>query len=170
MGGKPAMLRKSLITPSSERSSGADPLSAIDAPWLDLGDVAQIEISSEDPKYPVEGALVTGGERGWRAAHAGPQTIRILFDHPMRLRRTSLLFIEPDLTRTQEFVIRWSADGGASFRDLVRQQWNFSPTGSAREAEDYRVDLSDVTRLELTIVPDVSGGDAHASLAHWRLA
>jgi hypothetical protein len=164
------MLRKSLIAPSSKRSSRADPLSAIDAPWLDLGEAAQIEISSEDPKYPVEGALVIGDERGWRAGHAGPQTIRILFDRPVRLRRTSLLFIEPDLTRTQEFVIRWSADGGVSFRDLVRQQWNFSPTGSAREAEDYRVELSDVTVLELSIVPDVSGGGAHASLAQWRVA
>jgi hypothetical protein len=60
--------------------------------------------------------------------------------------------------------------GGASFRDPVRQQWTFSPTGSAREAEDYRVDLSDVTVLELSIVPDVSGGGEHASLAQWRVA
>jgi hypothetical protein len=164
------MLRKSLNTPSSEWLSRADPRPAIDVPWLVLGEAAQIEVSSEDLKYPVEGALVLGGERGWRAAHAGPQTIRVLFDHAVRLRRTSLLFIEPDLTRTQEFVIRWSADGGASFRDPVRQQWTFSPTGSAREAEDYRVDLSDVTVLELSIVPDVSGGGAHASLAQWRVA
>ena len=61
-------------------------------------------------------------------------------------------------------------DGGRSLRDVVRQQWNFTPAGSAREAEDYRVDLSDVTALELTIVPDVSGGAARASLAQWRIA
>jgi hypothetical protein len=118
----------------------------------------------------VEGALALGDDRGWRAGQAGPQTIRILFDRPVPVRRMSLSFIEPELTRTQEFVIRWSADGGRSLRDVVRQQWNFAPTGSAREAEDYRVDLSDVTVLELTIVPDISGGAARASLAQWRIA
>ena len=111
-----------------------------------------------------------GDERGWRAGQAGPQTIRVLFDRPGRLRRIDLLFIEPEMTRTQEFVLRWSPDGGRSFRDIVRQQWNFSPTGSVREAEDVRVDLHDVTALELTIVPDMSGGAARASLARWRVA
>ena len=147
-------MRKSVVA-SSERRSGADALAASDARWLDLEELAQIEVTSEDPKHPVEGALVLGEDRGWRAGQAGPQTIRILFDHPVPVRRMSLAFIEPDVTRTQEFVIRWSADGGRSLRDVVRQQWNFSPTGSAREAEDYRVELSDVTALELTIVPEI---------------
>ena len=162
-------MRKSVVA-SSERGSGAEALAASDARWLDLEELAQIEVTSEDPTHPVEGALVLGEDRGWRAGQAGPQTIRILFDHPMPIRRMSLSFIEPDVTRTQEFVIRWSADGGRSHRDVVRQQWNFSPTGSAREAEDYRVELSDVTVLELTIVPDISGGAARASLAQWRIA
>jgi hypothetical protein len=70
------MLRKSLITPSSERSSKADPLSAIDAPRLDLGEVAQIEISSEDPKYPVEGALVIGDERNRAAPSCAAALLR----------------------------------------------------------------------------------------------
>jgi hypothetical protein len=48
-------------------------------------------------------------------------------------------------------------------------QWNFSPSGSTRELEDYRVDLSGVTVLELHIVPDQRGGDARASLAELRL-
>ena len=162
-------MRKSVVA-SSERTSGPDTLAAGDARWLDLEELAQIEVTSEDPKHPVEGALVIGDERGWRAGQAGPQTIRILFDRPVPIRRMTLSFIEPEVTRTQEFVIRWSADGGRSLRDVVRQQWNFAPTGSAREAEDYRVDLSDVTVLELTIVPDISGGAARASLAQWRIA
>ena len=163
-------MRKSVVASSSERASGADALAASDARWLDLEELAQIEVTSEDPKHPVEGALVIGDDRGWRAGQAGPQTIRILFDRPVSIRRMGLSFIEPELTRTQEFVIRWSADGGRSFRDVVRQQWNFTPTGSAREAEDYRVELSDVAVLELSIVPDISGGAARASLAQWRIA
>ena len=163
-------MRKSVVAASSERASGADALAASDARWLDLEELAQIEVTSEDAKHPVEGALVIGDDRGWRAGQAGPQTIRILFDRPVPVRRMILSFIEPEVTRTQEFVIRWSADGGRSLRDVVRQQWNFTPTGSASEAEDYRVELSDVTVLELTIVPDVSGGAARASLAQWRIA
>jgi hypothetical protein len=138
--------------------------------WLDLERIARVEVTSEDPASPVEGALVPGGETGWRAAGPGAQTIRIVFDQPERLRRIDLLFVEPEATRTQEFVLRWSPDGGRSFREVVRQQWNFSPGGSVRQAEDYRVRLDGVTALELDIVPDVSGGDARASLARWRVA
>ena len=59
---------------------------------------------------------------------------------------------------------------GRSFREIVRQQWNFSPPETVRETEDYTVDLSDVTVLELRILPDKSGGEARASLASLRLA
>ena len=34
-----------------------------------------------------------------------------------------------------------------SFREVVRQQWNFNPSGSAVESDDYRVDLKGVTTL-----------------------
>jgi hypothetical protein len=163
-------MRKSVVASSSDRAPRADARSESGERWLDLEELAQIEVTSEDSQHPVEGALIIGDDRGWSAGQAGPQTIRILFDRPVPVRRISLSFIEPEVTRTQEFVIRWSADGGRSFRDVVRQQWNFTPTGSAREAEDYRVDLSDVAVLELTIVPDVSGGAARASLAQWRIA
>jgi hypothetical protein len=79
-----------------------------------------------------------------------------------------LVFEDSENTRTQEFVLRWS-DAAHSFREIVRQQWNFSPPDSVREAEDYTVELSGVTALELVIVPDNSGGEARASLASLRL-
>ncbi len=56
------------------------------------------------------------------------------------------------------------------FREIVRQQWNFSPPTSTRESEEYRVELSEVTVLELTIVPDISGGAARASLKTLHLS
>jgi hypothetical protein len=43
------------------------------------------------------------------------------------------------------------------------------PLGTIREVEDYTVDLNGVTVLELTIVPDLSGGNARASLISLRL-
>jgi len=162
-------MRKSMIPSDPDREATRAASSAVDA-WLDLEALAQIEVTSEEPTNPVEGALSPGDDRGWRAGHAGQQTIRILFDRPVNVRRVRLVFIEPEATRTQEFVLRWSADGGRSLRDLVRQQWNFSPTGALREVEDYRFDLSGVTTLELSIVPDVSGGPARASLAQWQVA
>jgi hypothetical protein len=117
----------------------------------------------------VEAALVLGETRGWRAAVSGAQTVRLIFDKPQRLTRISLVFEETDTERTQEFVLRWSGDGGHSFREIVRQQWNFSPPNSILEVEEYRVELSDVTVLELIIVPDIRRGSARASLKSLRL-
>jgi hypothetical protein len=138
--------------------------------WIDLASAARVEMSSEDPEHPVEAALLCTGEGGWRAARPGEQTIRLIFDRPQHVRRIQLLFEERDRARTQEFALHWSPDGGRSFKEIVRQQWNFSPTGSVREAEDYQVDLPGVTTLELAILPDISKEDVLASLACWRVA
>jgi hypothetical protein len=129
-----------------------------------------VEVTSEEKEYPVESALVSGETRGWRAADSGSQTIRLLFDESQTLKRISLVFEEIETERTQEFVLRWSSDGGRSFREIVRQQWNFSPPNSMREVEEYQVDLSGVNVLELVIVPDISGGVARASLKSLRVS
>jgi hypothetical protein len=141
-----------------------------DDSWLPLEDIAEVEITSESPAHPIEAALVPGAGPGWRAAAPGQQTIRLLFPQPRALRRVWLRFHEPDVERRQEYVLRWSPDGGRSFREVVRQQWNFSPRGASSETEDHRVELPVVTVLELSIVPDTSGGPALASLHELRLA
>ena len=64
-------------------------------------------------------------------------------------------------------VSRWR---GNSFREIVRQQWNFSPPATIREIEEYQVELTNATVLELIIVPDMSGGATRASLKNWRLS
>jgi len=138
--------------------------------WLDVERTALVEVTSEENGYPIESALLGAENQGWRAVNPGTQTIRLIFDEPQKLRRIWLVFEDSENTRTQEFVLRWSPDTGNSFREIVRQQWNFSSPGSAREIEDYAVELSDVTVLELIIVPDMSGGTARASLASLRLA
>ena len=157
-------MRKRLITPDPQDA----PL--LDEGWLDLNAAAMVEVTSEDKQYPVESALVPGEMRGWRAASSGSQTIRLIFDKPQRLTRIGLIFEETDIERTQEFVLRWSPDGGRSFREIVRQQWNFSPATTTREVEEYRAELSNVTVLELVIVPDTSRGAARASLKSLRLS
>jgi hypothetical protein len=98
------------------------------------------------------------------------KTIRLVFDESQTLKRIALIFEEKEIERTQEFVLRWSGDLGGSFHEIVRQQWNFSPPNTTREVEEYWVALSEVTVLELVIVPDISGGAAHASLKSLRLS
>ena len=157
-------MRKRIITPVKQEI----PLPGED--WLSLEGIVEVEITSEDAAHPIESALLPGLTSGWRAAGPGKQAIRLLFAHPQPLRRIWLDFVEPRTERTQEYVLRWSADGGDSFQEIVRQQWNFSPQGATRETEDHHVELPAVAVLELSITPDTSGGDARASLAQLRLA
>ena len=156
-------MRKRLITQTAETVR-----SRVEG-WLDVERAAIVEITSEEEDYPVESVFVSEETRGWRAANPGTQTIRLVFDQPHSLKQISLVFEENETARTQEFVLRWSS-GGDSFREIVRQQWNFSPPQIMREVEEYQVELSNVTVLELIIVPNVSGGAARASLKSLRLS
>ncbi|QXE90310.1 hypothetical protein [Geomonas subterranea] len=140
------------------------------AEWLDLDSIAQVEITSEDPSQPIESALQPVGAPGWRAADPGPQMIRLLFDAPQNLKRIYLLINEEEVTRTQEFVLRYAQNHARSFREIVRQQFTFAPPGTTTEQEEYQVDLAGVTTLELEIMPDVSGSSAKASLGRLLLA
>src|SRR4030042_1074924 len=149
---------------------GPGEVAAVEQGWLDLDLLAQVEITSEDVDSPIESALVPGKGLGWRANQPGEQTIRLLFNEPLRLKRIHLLFQEDEQERTQEFVLRWSPDGGQTYREILRQQYNFSPPAVAQEVEDYDIDLDGVTALELRIVPDISGGSTRASLAQPHLA
>lgn len=157
-------MRKRIITPVQQETA------SLDQDWLNIEGLAEVEITSEDAAHPIESALLPGLASGWRAAGPGKQTIRLLFANPQRLRRIWLNFVEPHAERTQECVLRWSPDGGKSYREILRQQWNFSPQGATSETEDLHVELPAVTVLELIIIPDISGGNAFASLAHLRLA
>ena len=157
-------MRKRIIGHGPREVTAAEP------GWMDLERLAQVEITSEEIDYPIESALIPGTGSGWRAAQPGEQTIRLLFNEPLRLRRIHLMFHEGEQERTQEFVLRWSPDGGQSYREILRQQYNFSPPEAAREVEDYDVDLDGVTALELKIVPDISGGSPRASLEQLRVA
>jgi hypothetical protein len=151
-------MRKRLITPAPQ-----DARSDRDH-RLDLSTTALVEVTSEEKDHPIESALILGESEGWRAAEPGPQTIRLIFDRPQKLQRISLVFEEKETRRTQEFVLRWSSEQAGSLREIVRQQWNFSPPNTTTEVEEYRVELSDVTVLELIITPEIGGGTARASL------
>jgi len=156
-------MRKRLVntTPAAVQARGEG--------WFDLEHAATVEVTSEDKDFPIESSLSIEPRQGWRAAQSGAQTIRLVFDEPQELQRISLVFEEKEITRTQEFVLRALSNPGGPFREIVRQQWNFSAPTSTREIEEYHVELSEVTVLELTIAPDISGGAARASLKSLRV-
>jgi len=151
-------------------NSGSEAVSPSGNVWLDLERLAQVEITSESAEHPIESALIPDRGPGWRAVQPGKQTIRLIFDQPVSLGRILLRFEEEEQARTQEFVLRWLPEGRQSRREIVRQQYTFSPPATNQEIEDYSVKLDGVIGLELEIVPDISGGGANASLAQMRLA
>jgi hypothetical protein len=138
--------------------------------WLDLEHAALVEVSSESDEYPIEGALLPHLGRGWRASTAGTQIIRLLFDEPQTVHTIRLVFKEEREARTQEFLLRWLPRAMGSWKEVVRQQWNFSPPDTVEEREEYKVNLASVAALELTINPDMSQQGMRASLEELRLA
>jgi hypothetical protein len=136
--------------------------------WLDLAQIATVEVTSEDPRFPIESVFTNGGP-GWRAAQTGEQRIRLILDEPISVRRIQLRFCEPAIERTQEFTLHWSAAQGGAASEIIRQQWNFNPNGSTAEVEEYSVSLEGVSALELAIRPDIGRNDAVATLALWRV-
>jgi hypothetical protein len=138
--------------------------------WLDLEVLAEVEVTSEDKGYPIEGALLPNQSHGWKAGIPGKQTIRLLFNQTQTIKHIHLCFLENDLVRTQEYVLRCSHDNGLTFEEIVRQQWNFSPDGSNKEVEDHLVAISNVSVLELIIIPDINNENVLGSLEQLRLA
>lgn len=120
--------------------------------WLNLEELASVEVSSEDPSYPFEDALHGAARGGWRADAPGPQAIRLTFDQPQSIRRIRLEFREDGPERVQEFAL-YAMTANQARKEVLRQQWTFSPGGSTREIEDYPVELVDVTAIELQIDP-----------------
>ena len=144
-----------------------------DAPeknWLDLEQLVEVELTSEDPHHPIESALIVDQENGWRAAEPGQQTIRLIFTQPTTVKSIHLRFKEAVMARTQEYILRWSADKGSSLHEIVRQQWNFNPDNATLEDEQHQVNLKGIDMLELQIIPDINGGEAIASLEELQLS
>lgn len=132
--------------------------------------IASVAVTSEASDTPVENLFDKRATVGWRAGSPGTQIIRLTFKTPLNIRRVQLVFSEHSRERTQEFALSWSSGELDALHEIVRQRWNFSPNGSRREHEDYKLELSEVVVMELEITPDVSRAEAFASLDEWKLA
>jgi len=137
--------------------------------WLDLDSIVEVEVSSENPDHPIESALIPGHDTGWRAGTPGRQIIRLLFSPAQKVTRIQLRFEEKSVTRIQEYSLRWSPKPDEPCREIVRQQWNFSPDGATVEIEDHHVSLPSVALLELIIDPGSAAQTTYASMESLRI-
>ena len=129
--------------------------------------LATLQVSSEAVGHPI--SLIFDETHGpgafhWRAAEAGDQTLTIAFHRSCTINRVIMDVEECDETRTQEVQLSSSKDGGVTYRELVRQEFNFSPDGTTWEHEDWTVRQDQVTHLRLVIKPDKRRTDLFATL------
>jgi hypothetical protein len=160
----PFIMRKTIINPTAENIPPSN------LKFLDLEQLTQVEITSESQEYPIESALTEKGGTGWQAAQPGEQTICLIFDQPLDIKHIHLIFAEQEQSRTQEFVLLWQINNEDYYREILRQQFHFSPPATTREIEDYNVNLNQLKALKLTIIPNIDGSEAFAKLKQLRLA
>lgn len=138
--------------------------------WRDLTAEARVTASSEDVKFPIGLAVASPPAGEWRAAAAGEQSILVAFTEPSPVNRVRVVIRDGEHARTQELTVGWCAPGDDDFVIAVRQQFNFDPRGANVEVEEYALNLTHVSALEVRIVPDISGGLSVARLSELRIA
>jgi hypothetical protein len=160
------MLRKQ-ITPERPRVSVALENE------IEVARVASVQVSSEQNDHPIDhvfdGSRGPGGSR-WIADGPGEQTVILVFDAPQTITRVVVEVEEVEVSRTQELSVSVSDDGGRTYRNLVRQEFNFSPPGTTFEREIWSVAAARVTHLRLEIKPDKGGRIGLATLTSLSLA
>jgi hypothetical protein len=134
---------------------------------LDIAAIATVMVTSEDPDHPVENAFddrYGPGATHWAAAQPGEQTLILAFDTPQTIRTVTLEIEEQEVSRTQELDLSVSDDGGRTYRELLRQEYNFSPPGTTFQREEWTVRSENVSHLRLRIKPDKGNHPARAKL------
>jgi hypothetical protein len=140
---------------------------------IPIADLATVQVTSEQTEHPIDNAFDRsrgpGGSR-WVASAPGEQSVTLLFDRPQSIRRISVEVEELAVSRTQELSVSVSSDGGRTYRELVRQEFNFSPPGTSFEHELWSVSADAVTHLRLEIKPDKGGRIGRATLTSFAVA
>ena len=160
------MLRKQVVSKHSSEPASFDG-------EISIADVATVQVTSEEADHPIDNAFDhnrgPGGSR-WIADGPGEQTVILLFDSPQTIRKIGVEVEELAVSRTQELSASVSSDGGRTYRELVRQEFNFSPPATSFERELWSVSAGAVTHLRLEIMPDKGGRVGRATLTALTLA
>lgn len=139
---------------------------------IDLRAVATFGYSSEDPDHPIEhlldGSSGVGATYWASARHDVTERLLLEFDSPQTISRLIYEVLETERSRTQEVRVEASEDGGKTYRQLLVQEYSFSPQGATFQREDLRFNLSQVSGIRLTIVPNKIGSGI-ATLSNLRL-
>jgi hypothetical protein len=139
---------------------------------IDIASRATLAYSSEDPDHPLEHLIDRHFGRGATRWASGRQdaTERIVleFDHSQPISRLVYEVEECRRERTQEVRVEISTDQGRTYRQVLVQEYTFSPEGATFQHEELRLDLPAITHLSLTIVPN-KGGSGVATLTSLRL-
>ena len=156
------MLRKQIVAnPPQAAAIGTEPAG------LHVPALATVLVTSESGDYPVDhlfdGRNGPGGTR-WVASADGEQTLILAFDTPQAIREVGLEVEEPSASRTQVLTLSLSQDGGRTYREIVRQEFNFSPPGTTFEREVWNVSAGHVTHLRIAIQPEKGGAPHRATL------
>jgi hypothetical protein len=67
--------------------------------------------------------------------------------------------------RTQEVRVEVSEDDGKSYRQILVQEYNFSPGGATYQREEQHFNLRQIPHLRFTIVPNKSGSGTATLIA-----
>jgi len=160
------MLRKQIITKRSGESASLEG-------EIPIADVATVQVTSEQAGHPIDNAFDErrgpGGSR-WVADAPGEQTVILVFDSPQTIRKIGVEAEELAVSRTQELAVSVSSDGGRTYRELVRQEFNFSPPDTTFEREIWSTAATAVTHLRVEIKPDKGGRLGRATLTSLTLA
>lgn len=160
------MLRKQIL-PTPGSAGTAAPGQIVDPDAKDIAALATVLVTSESPDHPVDrlfdGRNGRGGTR-WLASASGEQTLILAFDSPQTIRDVSLEVEELQTSRTQVLTLALSQDGGRSYREILRQEFVFSPPGTTFERESWRVPADGVTHLRVVIQPEKGGAPCRATL------
>jgi hypothetical protein len=155
-----------------KRQLSIEVVHTLPADEVDIASCAVIAYSSENPAYPVEHLLdgVSGpGATRWMSARPDViEQIVVEFDHPQTISWLVYEVEEAIRERTQEVRVEVSEDGGQTYRQLLVQEYTFSPRGATYQREEQRLNLHQVNHLRLTIVPNKNGSGT-ATLTALRL-
>ena len=148
---KLSRLRKRPLEDDAAANAGA-----VDA--IDIAACATIAYSSEDPAHPVEHLLDgRSGPGATRWISDRPDTVEhivVEFDRPQAISRLVYEVEEAERERTQEVRVEVSEDAGRTYRQILVQEYTFSPRGATFQREEQRFNLCPVSHLRLTIVPN----------------
>jgi hypothetical protein len=162
---KPSSLRKRQLEADGQTRARA-------ANEIDITSCATVAYSSEDPAHPVE-HLLDGrfgpGTTRWISARPDViEQIVVEFDQPQLISRLVYEVEEAGRERTQEVRVQVSEDGGRTYRQVLVQEYTFSPQGATYQREEQRLNFHQVSHLRLTIVPN-KNGSGRATLTSLRL-